>query len=132
MKKHEQRILKEEKREESKLKEEIKEKRQKIKKEQNYYSKALKDLHNQINAEKDKNKLLDFKLKEMELLNNLNDLDVAVKNVDYRDANQRAVYVYIASNIGSFGENIYKIGMTRRLVPEDRVKAKWCFCSFCF
>ena len=31
-------------------------------------------------------------------------------------------HVYVISNIGSFGEHIYKVGMTRRLVPEDRVK----------
>jgi hypothetical protein len=31
-------------------------------------------------------------------------------------------HVYIISNIGSFGDNIYKIGMTRRLEPLDRVK----------
>lgn len=31
-------------------------------------------------------------------------------------------HVYIISNVGSFGENIYKIGMTRRLEPMDRVK----------
>lgn len=31
-------------------------------------------------------------------------------------------HVYILSNIGSFGEGIYKVGMTRRLEPQDRVK----------
>ena len=31
-------------------------------------------------------------------------------------------HVYIISNIGSFGEHIYKIGMTRRLDPDERVK----------
>jgi chromosome segregation ATPase len=31
-------------------------------------------------------------------------------------------HVYVISNIGSFGENVYKIGMTRRLEPQDRVK----------
>ena len=31
-------------------------------------------------------------------------------------------YVYIISNIGSFGEDVYKIGLTRRLDPMDRVK----------
>lgn len=31
-------------------------------------------------------------------------------------------HVYIVSNVGSFGEDIYKIGMTRRLDPMDRVK----------
>ena len=30
--------------------------------------------------------------------------------------------IYVISNIGSFGENVYKIGMTRRLDPMDRVK----------
>ena len=34
----------------------------------------------------------------------------------------KAGHVYVISNIGSFGENIYKIGMTRRLEPLDRVK----------
>lgn len=31
-------------------------------------------------------------------------------------------YVYVISNIGSFGENVYKIGLTRRLDPRERVK----------
>lgn len=30
-------------------------------------------------------------------------------------------HVYVISNVGSFGENVYKIGMTRRLEPLDRV-----------
>ena len=34
----------------------------------------------------------------------------------------RMGYVYIISNIGSFGEQVYKIGLTRRLEPMDRVK----------
>ena len=44
-----------------------------------------------------------------------------MKDIDYREANQRAGYVYIISNIGSYGENIFKIGMTRRLDPTERV-----------
>ncbi|KUR05274.1 chromosome partitioning protein ParA [Enterobacter bugandensis] len=31
-------------------------------------------------------------------------------------------HVYVISNIGSFGENVFKIGMTRRLEPMERVK----------
>jgi hypothetical protein len=34
----------------------------------------------------------------------------------------KAGHVYIISNIGSFGENTFKIGMTRRLDPLDRVR----------
>lgn len=38
-----------------------------------------------------------------------------------REQNTRAGFVYIISNIGAFGENVYKIGMTRRLDPMDRI-----------
>ena len=34
----------------------------------------------------------------------------------------RAGNVYVISNVGSFGEDVVKIGMTRRLIPEDRIK----------
>jgi hypothetical protein len=34
----------------------------------------------------------------------------------------KAGHVYVISNIGSFGEDVYKIGMTRRLEPEDRIR----------
>ena len=34
----------------------------------------------------------------------------------------RAGHVYVISNIGSFGENVLKVGMTRRLEPNDRVR----------
>ena len=34
----------------------------------------------------------------------------------------RRGYVYVISNIGSFGRDIYKIGMTRRLDPIDRIR----------
>jgi len=51
--------------------------------------------------------------------------------VEAEEKNQRALSmaqqtrsgnVYIISNIGSFGEEVFKIGMTRRLEPNDRVK----------
>jgi len=34
----------------------------------------------------------------------------------------KAGFVYVISNIGSFGENVFKVGMTRRLEPNDRVR----------
>jgi len=52
----------------------------------------------------------------------LSDIDKAIEANDYRIANIRAGYVYVISNIGSFGPNIVKIGMTRRLEPMDRVR----------
>ena len=56
-----------------------------------------------------------------ELMAQLDKIDKEFADVDYREANQRAGYVYVISNIGAFGENVYKIGMTRRLDPQDRV-----------
>lgn len=35
--------------------------------------------------------------------------------------NGKAGTVYIISNIGAFGDNVFKIGMTRRLEPQERV-----------
>ncbi len=48
-------------------------------------------------------------------------LDSAIAQNDYRVANIRAGYVYVISNRGAFGENVVKIGLTRRLEPLDRV-----------
>lgn len=33
----------------------------------------------------------------------------------------KAGHIYVISNLGSFGEDVYKIGMTRRLEPDDRI-----------
>lgn len=43
------------------------------------------------------------------------------EEVLYREQSTRAGYVYIISNLGSFGENVFKIGVTRRLVPQERI-----------
>jgi len=59
--------------------------------------------------------------KENRLNARLADIDQALKEIDYREANQKAGYVYVISNIGAFGENVYKIGMTRRLDPSERI-----------
>lgn len=51
--------------------------------------------------------------------------------LEQAEANKRAIsqaqltkagFVYVISNIGSFGEGVFKIGMTRRLVPQERVR----------
>lgn len=122
-KQEEKEILKaarEEEREKAKLQKEIIEARKKISKEQAHYEKAKEQLliqlanspDSEVEDIKNKIKELDIKLEEIE--NNL-------KDIDYREANQKAGYVYIISNIGSFGEGVYKIGMTRRLDPQDRI-----------
>ncbi|HWO63434.1 MAG TPA: GIY-YIG nuclease family protein, partial [Umezawaea sp.] len=49
-------------------------------------------------------------------------VDSAIAGVEQRAANVRAGYVYVISNIGAFGPDVVKIGMTRRLEPMDRVR----------
>ena len=51
----------------------------------------------------------------------LAEIDAAIAANDYRAANIRAGYVYVISNRGAFGEDVVKIGLTRRLEPTDRV-----------
>ena len=57
-----------------------------------------------------------------ELANRLAQIDEAIEANDYRIANIRAGYVYVISNVGAFGPNVVKIGMTRRLEPRDRIR----------
>lgn len=56
-----------------------------------------------------------------ELDQSLKNLNSERENVEDRKDNSQSGFVYIISNIGSFGENVYKIGVTRRLEPMDRI-----------
>lgn len=115
------RELKAQEREAKKLEKEIEAERKKLEKEQQQYSKALADIIAKIETAKPED-LEALEAKKAELEGNLEEVAKAVADVDYREANQKAGYVYVISNIGSFGENVYKIGMTRRLDPMERVK----------
>ena len=106
-------------REAAKLQKEIDEQRKKVEKEQAHYKNALLQVLKQIDSSNTPSQeLLD---KKSELESQIGEIELTIKDLDYREANQRAGYVYVISNIGAFGENIYKIGMTRRLDPQERV-----------
>lgn len=107
-------------REEAKLAKEIEEERKKLEKEQQHYQNALQRINAQLEAASDADRAA-IEEKKAELMAQLDKIDKEFADVDYREANQRAGYVYVISNIGAFGENVYKIGMTRRLDPQDRV-----------
>ena len=101
-------------------KKELKEQRKNIDKERKHYEQALSNINHQISTASDDN-IEDLNQKKEEIIQSLSEIDTKIKDIDYREANQKAGYVYVISNIGSFGEGIYKIGMTRRLNPQDRV-----------
>lgn len=116
--KDEIREIKRQQREEAKLQKEIEAERQKLKKEQLHYNNALNAIMQQIEKDGETPELI---AKKQELQEHIADTETAINNVDYREANKRAGYVYVISNIGAFGEDMYKIGMTRRLDPEERI-----------
>lgn len=97
---------------------EMEEARKAAEKEKQHYTQALEKLDAQIMASPEN---ADLSAKRNEIMSRLDDITAKLEDIDYRQANQRAGYVYIISNIGAFGENVYKIGMTRRLDPMERV-----------
>lgn len=98
-------------REEKKVQQEIERERERLAKERTHIENALAALRESGDQEA---------IDRMEA--QLEDVEKAVQDVDYRAANVRAGYVYVVSNIGSFGEQTVKIGMTRRLDPMDRIR----------
>ncbi|WP_446897482.1 DUF4041 domain-containing protein [Clostridium sp. LBM24168] len=119
--KEEQLEIRERMREEAKALKEIENTKKKIEKEEHHFQNAIKDINEQLSTanQDEKSKLLD-KLNTFTV--SLNQLEKDKEDIANREKNTRAGYVYIISNIGSFGENVYKIGMTRRLEPNERVR----------
>lgn len=117
-----QREIKAQMREEERVRREIENEKKKLEKEEKQFNnevnlllKRLEKAQNTVEAEIYAEKIRSLELK-------ISELEKDKKNVLNRETNTRAGYVYIISNIGSFGENIYKIGMTRRLEPTERIK----------
>lgn len=120
--KEQQKAIKEQMLEEEKVRREIDREKKRIEKEERQFNTEITKLMSYMqkaNTDVEKELYAD-KIRELEL--KLSDLETIKENVLQREINTRAGYVYIISNIGSFGENIYKIGMTRRLEPMDRIK----------
>ncbi|HHF2993732.1 TPA: DUF4041 domain-containing protein [Vibrio diabolicus] len=117
----EQRFMKESLREEAKVKKEIENFVTAREKEEKAYQ---KDLNNALAEVQTANQ------EEVEKLNaHIEELRLKLERATYEKERAlsmaqltRSGYVYVISNKGSFGENVYKIGMTRRLEPMDRVK----------
>ncbi|WP_375737728.1 DUF4041 domain-containing protein [Pseudomonas boanensis] len=119
--KEEAKRAREELREQQKLEQEIRAAREKIAKERKHFATAMRDLQARLDkaaSEEERAPLL-AKLAEVEMGRAA--LESEEKLIDYREQNAKAGYVYVISNVGAFGEGVYKIGMTRRLEPMDRV-----------
>lgn len=117
-----QKAIKEQMIEEEKARREIEAAKNKVEKDEMQFNREIKKLlaYTQKTASDAEKQLYIDKIKELE--DKLKELEEVKKNVELREANATAGYVYVISNIGSFGDDVYKIGMTRRLEPMDRVK----------
>lgn len=96
-----------------------------LRKAENELKSLLKEEFDQkIKNDNHKNEILKIEMERKISLLQL-ELEEAIKvksrNLSMAQQTKRG-HVYIISNIGSFGEGIYKIGMTRRLEPLDRIK----------
>ena len=119
--KEEQRRIREQMREAEKVKREMDKAQKDAESEEKKYERALAEARKEAEQAKGEElNLLNEQLKKLEL-----ELEEAHRKKERAIAQAQSTksgHVYIISNIGSFGEGVYKIGMTRRLEPMDRVK----------
>lgn len=117
--KEEQRAIKEQMRQEAEERKRLEQERKKVDIEEEKYRQEIERIRAKMQETHDA---------ELEVLRaRLAEVEQMVTKVEERKAeiinlqNGKAGTVYIISNIGSFGEHMFKIGMTRRLEPQDRV-----------
>ncbi len=119
--KEEMRAIQEELREEEKAKREFEQAQREAEKEEANYQKALDKARKEIElATGEKQNFLQSQIEKLEI--ELKEAQEKKERALSMAQQTKRGHVYIISNIGSFGENVYKIGMTRRLEPIDRVK----------
>ncbi|MDW7657614.1 MAG: DUF4041 domain-containing protein [Bacillota bacterium] len=109
-------------REQKKLEAEIKKAKEKIQKEQTHFQNAIDELKLKLETSVDEYEKTKLSSKITELEGKLSEVKKQMEDVDYREKNTRAGYVYVISNLGAFGDKVYKIGVTRRLEPLERIK----------
>lgn len=119
--KEEQKLIREQMAQEAGERKLLKEQQQKIEKEEQKYHQEISNLQSVMDNETDSNKLAELEKKINELTNQLNKVEEKKEEI-INLQNGKAGNVYVISNIGSFGENIFKVGMTRRLEPTERIK----------
>lgn len=117
--KEEQAQIREQMREEQKAEREAEKARQQAEKEEAEYQEMLERARQEAASASEEDKAaLNSKVEELQRrISEIEDKKRAISQAMLT----RTGHVYILSNVGSFGENVYKIGMTRRLDPMDRV-----------
>lgn len=117
--KEEQRAIREQMRQEAEERKRLEQERKKVEAEENKYKQEIDRITSQMQQAHD--------AELEELRKRLEEVNALVSKVEEKKEeiinlqNGKAGTVYVISNIGSFGDHVYKIGMTRRIDPQDRV-----------
>jgi len=117
----EQRRIKAAIREEQKAVREFERARKKAEKEERMLQKAMAKVRKQLEAASQEKKA-EFEQQIAVLQHQLEEAEAKNQRALSMAQQTRQGHVYVLSNIGSFGEGVFKIGLTRRLEPMDRVK----------
>ncbi len=108
-------------REEERVRREIEKAQADAEKEERQYEAALARARRELKESGDQ-KRAELEEKIAKLQERLDGAHTAKERAVSRAQMTKSGHVYIVSNIGSFGENVYKIGLTRRLEPADRIR----------
>lgn len=119
--KEELREQREKDREEKALQREIDSQKKIIDKDIKHYENIINELKTKILNIENQSEINDLDSQINELLTKVSEKQSEKEELDYRNAHASAGYVYIISNIGAFGKDVVKIGVTRRLEPLDRI-----------
>lgn len=117
--KEEQRAIKEQMKQEAEERKRLEQERKKVEAEEAKYKQEIERITEQMQKAHDSElEKLRKRLEEMNsMINKVEEKKAEIINLQ----NGKAGTVYIISNIGSFGDQVFKVGMTRRLEPQDRV-----------
>lgn len=117
----EQRLIREQMREEAKAEREYREALVAAEKEEKLYRELLEKARQELTGlSQEERALAEAKIAALE--QQLAEAEAKEQRAKSLAEQTRRGHVYVISNVGSFGENVYKIGMTRRLDPMDRVR----------
>ena len=116
----EQLAIKEQMRQEAEERKALEAERKKVEKEESKYKSEIEKLNQALSESSSDTEMDKLKARIFELQSQLSNV-ILKKEEIVNLQNGKAGNVYIISNLGSFGENVFKIGMTRRLDPQDRV-----------
>lgn len=117
----EQRRLREQIREEEKARREYERAIKEAAKEEQNLRRAMEKVESQVAAASEAQRA-EFEAKLAALQEQLRQAEEKNQRALSMAQQTRTGHVYVISNIGSFGEDVFKIGMTRRLEPADRIR----------